>query len=379
MPEIGLYSSTGESQAFVPWPSRTWPLPVGTNQTILRREREFQGYQEERMKKAEKSLQLPERSDDQKDLDEDISELNNNDEEDIMSWRKRQRLEQLYAQPDSEILTTTDDSAEDKTTSEIDTSVESIKPETPQDPAALDGWMRENIQTVIASRARERSLQELSTKKDKPAIEDNPIFAKFKNGTLVPEAPELLSPPTPALPSYPSREHLVGFWRMVRSPTGFEPVDNANDQSENLILRMDGTTAGGPILDRETQHKASGGTWTLSGETANTARLLIRLEIPPKKERILVMEGALERVSMKGKDMPMASNTFGIPALEELKSRDEVDMDDFLFCGGQVWIEDAVIGRNRDEIGKFSVMKLNLSNHPTQYSITVPRPVRNQD
>lgn len=388
LPEVGLYASSGENQAFSSWPSWTWPLPVGTNQTILRREREFQGYQDERMQKAEKSLKRPTVSNEQTMSNKDeLSEPNDDEEEDIMMLKTRQRLEQLYAESDSETTIKDTDSADDvlfsggddETRREIDSAVKPNRPETPQDPAILDGWMRENIQKVIASRARERSLQELSTKKEKPAIEDNPIFAKFKNGTLVPETPKVASSPTPSLPPYPSREHLVGFWRMVRSPTGFEPVENGNDRSENLILRIDGTTAGGPILDQETQQKASGGTWSLSGETATSARLLIRLEIPPKKERVLVMEGALERVSMKGQDMPLASNTFGIPALEQLKSQNAVEMEDYLFCGGQVWIEDVITGRNRDEIGSFSVMKLNLSTDPTQYSITVPRPVRNQD
>jgi hypothetical protein len=379
LPEIGLYALSGENEAFVSWPSVTWSLPVGTNQTILRREQEFQDYQEERIQKAEKSLKISNRLENQEESRNAISGLKDSDEDDIMLSKTRERLEQLYGQDEMEVKVGVDGSSDAFSNIDDQSILQPNKPESPPDPAALDGWMREKIQNIIASRARERSMQQLSTKKDKPAIEDNPIFAQYKNGTLKAENPQVPSTPTPVLPPYPSREHLVGFWRMVRSPTGFEPMENTKDQSENLILRIDGTTAGGPILDPDTQQKASGGTWTLSGETATTARLLIRLQIPPKKERILVMEGALERMSMKGRTMPLTSNTFSIPALEDLKSRNGVDLEDFTFCGGKVWIEDVNTGRNRDDIGTFSIMKLNLSNDPSQYTITVPRPVRNQD
>ncbi|GAX27874.1 hypothetical protein FisN_13Hh012 [Fistulifera solaris] len=380
LPEIGLYALSKDNTAFAPWPSATWPLPVGTNQTLLRREQEFQKYQEGRIQKAEKSLKNSNQLENQEEPRNAFSGSQTTEEDDMILSKTRQRLQQLHGQSESE-----DKSYDalsniaDQESVELDSILEPNKPESPPDPAALDGWMREKIQNVIASRARERSLQQLSTKKDKPAIEDNPIFAQYKNGTLIADKPQATSTPTPVLPPYPSREHLVGFWRMVRSPTGFELMENSKEQSENLILRIDGTTAGGPILDPETQQKAAGGTWVLSGETATTARLLIRLQIPPKKERILVMEGALERISMKGQAMSLTSNTFSIPALEDLKSRNKIDAEDFIFCGGNVWIEDASSGRNRDDIGTFSIMKMNLSKDPSQYTITVPRPVRNQD
>ena len=184
--------------------------------------------------------------------------------------------------------------------------------------------------------------------------------------------------PPKELPPFPSREHLIGFWRVVSSPTGFEVEESDSSRSDNIIMRVDGTVAGGPILDKETRQKASGGTWRLTGDTADTARMRIRLVIPPKKERILVMEGKLERVSMSS-DLQMAKATFGIPALEERAARAATDMEDILYCGGMVSIEDAVTGRNRKEIGKFSLMKLNTSTDPSQFTITIPRPVRNQD
>jgi hypothetical protein len=54
-------------------------------------------------------------------------------------------------------------------------------------------------------------------------------------------------------------------------------------------------------------------------------------------------------------------------------------MEDLMHCGGPVWIEDAVTGKNREEIGTFSLMKLHSPLEPGKYSITIPRPVRNQD
>jgi hypothetical protein len=185
----------------------------------------------------------------------------------------------------------------------------------------------------------------------------------------------------------------VGFWRVVRSPTGFDVEEGDSSRSDNLILRVDGTTAGGPILNTETRQKASAGTWRLmlsndpedggDNDGPKPANLRIRLVIPPQKQRILVMQGKLERVSMSGTDLPMAPRgTFGIPALEERASRGnavEQDMEDLVYCSGSVFMEDAVTGLNRDEIGTFTLQKLFTPTDPAQYTITIPRPVRNQD
>lgn len=116
----------------------------------------------------------------------------------------------------------------------------------------------------------------------------------------------------------------------------------------------------------------------MTGEEPEDARLRIRLIIPPKKERILVMEGSLEKASMSG-DFALASSTFGIPALEERAARANDEIEDLLYCSGNVWIEDAISGLNRVEIGKFSLLKLNVPTHPSQFTITIPRPIRNQD
>jgi hypothetical protein len=50
-----------------------------------------------------------------------------------------------------------------------------------------------------------------------------------------------------------------------------------------------------------------------------------------------------------------------------------------VYCSGTVFMEDAVTGLNRDEIGTFTLQKLFTPTDPAQYTITIPRPVRNQD
>ena len=52
-------------------------------------------------------------------------------------------------------------------------------------------------------------------------------------------------------------------------------------------------------------------------EEDGDVKLRIRLVIPPMKERILVMEGLVNRMNL-GSNMPMASKAFGIPHLEAM-------------------------------------------------------------
>jgi hypothetical protein len=308
-------------------PDRSTQLPGG-NLALRKVEREFEKYEDERMKEAE-----------------DISgrERTGNGE--------RQFLEEASRSIDSQDLLSANMGRQ-------------------SDPNAIDEGTRTRIRKAVESRAKVQSEKELAETKEKPPIAENPIFKKFKDGTLLPkkETPA----PTRELPPFPSQEHCIGFWRVVSSPTGFESEGNA----DNLVLRVDGTTAAGPILDKETRQKASGGTWDLSG-TADDATLRIRLVIPPKKERALVMQGRLQCASMT-KDFSLTRGTFRIPELEERAARAETVQEDLLYCSGNVWIED-VVGSNRDEIGTFSLMKLNTSTDPSEFTITIPRPVRNQD
>ena len=88
----------------------------------------------------------------------------------------------------------------------------------------------------------------------------------------------------------------------------------------------------------------------------------------------------MDYLSMK-LDLPLASSTFGIPALEakqqEAIAKSEDDLEDVLQCSGNVWLEDAVTGANKADVGEFCISKLN--SDPSQYSITIPKNTRNQD
>ena len=91
------------------------------------------------------------------------------------------------------------------------------------------------------------------------------------------------------------------------------------------------------------------------------------------------MEGRVDRAAL-GTDIPMASKAFGIPELEERAKRaTNRDMDDLLHCSGDVHVEDAITKSNREDIGTFSIMKISGPKAPNEYTITIPKPVRNQD
>ena len=92
------------------------------------------------------------------------------------------------------------------------------------------------------------------------------------------------------------------------------------------------------------------------------------------------MQGTINLVSTKS-DLPLASSTFGIPALEARKAQSEsaVDMEDIIHCNGEVWVEDAITKENRVDVGTFSLMKVNTFSDPGKFTITIPQPIRNQD
>jgi hypothetical protein len=355
-------------------PDQSVQLPDG-NAALTRAEAGHQKYHEQRMAEAEAF------GNDEKEASSQMSEQVSDD--DPLLAETRDRLEALYQSPgaeetgnDSPIEQEVVDvvySEEDEEEEELDFN---LAPERPEDPNAIDDWTRQRIQKAVASRARLQSLEELAKPKEKPPITENPVFNKFKDGTLVPVTEKIM--PAKELPSFPSREHCIGFWRVVSSPTGFAVEEGDSSRSDNLVCRVDGTIAGGPILDQKTRQKASGGTWRMTGNTADSAQLRVRLVIPPTKNRILVMEGNIRKVSMAS-ELPMTTSTFGIPQLEQKAAEAAAEMEDLLFCRGSVWIEDAVTGENREDIGKFSLQKLNTPTDPTEYTITVPKPVRNQD
>jgi hypothetical protein len=362
---IGL----GEQAFYIPHETTTLP---GGNDYLTKAEARHRSYNDKRMAEAE-GLDV---DDDKKKSDDDIKYP--------QVEEQRERLESMYAANDAIDAELIDADVK----AEIEQSLEAIdiveeKPKTP-DPkndnasqAQIDEWTRERIRKTVE--AREFVQAQKVKEKNKPKIEDNPVFKKYRDGTLVDKKETASRQPAKELPAYPSREHFIGIWRVVSSPTGWPEEVGDDTKSDNLILRVDGTIAGGPTLDRETNQKASGGTWKILNTTDDDGtKLRIRLVIPPKKERIVVMEGEVTRFT-SATDMPLSKSTFGIPELEAAAQKTDDDMGDLMHCGGPVWIEDAVMGKNREEIGTFSLMKLQSPLEPGKYTITIPRPVRNQD
>ena len=257
-----------------------------------------------------------------------------------------------------------------------------------------------------------------STKpKDKLPWQDNPVFKDWQSRVTMAQddGPKV---ETKQLPPFPSHEHFVGSWRMVSSPTsafdGDAMFGEDASMSENLILRVDGLTAGGPILDMQNMQRAAGGTWKFfeaqrirkagdneDEEVERQTRLRVRLVVPPKKDRILCMEGHAQLVSAsvigaKSIDASsmIAPGTFGIPQAEEVKKKadqaraeklgsgvslgDNEGREDVLRCSGEVWIEDARTGDNRKKLGRFVMEKERISD-PSKLVYTIPRPTRIQD
>ena len=337
-------------------------------------EEQFQTYQnsriEEERKRHYESQGKNDDDDDDDNDDDDIMKNNianeNRDKPDIVMTKTRQRLENLYLQSvkdedmsllDSSVLQAETEIKESSTRSRIneednvgivqedqeedegsileEAAKESNRAQAASDGDFIDDWMRQRIKQSVENLESVKSRK--PEKKVKPPIEENEVFKKYKEGTLVPQDGGAKKPRTvKQLDPYPSRDHFVGFWRVVSSPTGFQ-VDASNDdtKSENLILRVDGTTAAGPTLDLDLKQKAAGGTWKVLSDGDGKVRLRIRLVIPPKKERILVMEGDVTRMSMDT-DIPLASKAFGIPHLEAKAKEANKAMEDLIYCGGEV-------------------------------------------
>ena len=363
MREVAIYQAIEKYDGFYDekafyFPSQSIELPMG-GEELTKKEIKFRDYQNQRTLEAEQYFKTSGGP-----KDESTAYI----QDDIVSTMTRNRLESLF-----EASTEMSEGIE-QIVEQVDRS--SGPPKGQTEPNEIEDWTRTRIRELISSREKVKSKETLSRKIEKPPLEENEVFAKYKNGTLVPKTERTST--KKKLPPFPSREYCCGFWRVLSSPTGFMVNEVDSSFSENLILRVDGTTAGGPVLDEERKQKASGGTWRFfEGSTLQDASMLIRLVIPPKKERVLVMEGRLERSSLG--DLPLAGSSFGIPQVEERKAKSATEMEDLVYCIGNVWIEDAVTKANRREIGTFTLMKINVSRTPDSYTITVPRPVRNQD
>ena len=252
----------------------------------------------------------------------------------------------------------------------------------------------------------------LPVKKNKLKPEDNPILKNWKERvTMAADAKE--SSPGKTLPPYPSDEHFAGIWHLSQSPGGsfmdeqqmIEALKGDKNSVENLILRIDGRTAGGPILDVENQHRASGGTWKFfqaewcglsdddveddSAEASVQTRLRIRLVIPPSKNKVLVMEGevkrggvsSLEAISKANAKELFSSSSFGLNKVGETSNFDSTpkEEDMHLYVSGEAWVEE-INGRDRQrkKLGRFSLIKRKDRN-PDQYQYNIPAPMRYQD
>ncbi|KAL7568697.1 hypothetical protein ACA910_021692 [Epithemia clementina (nom. ined.)] len=346
------YQGLFDEKAFY-LPSQSMDLPMG-GENMTKQEIKFRNYQNQRMLDAEEYIIS--------NPDQEEGGIPDVGDDSMFSLMAKNRVESF---PNLQTTNSRGEGVYEMGTKESD---------------ELSDWTQSRIREVISSRAMLKSQDQLARKVVKPPIEENEVFARYKNGTLAPKS-KAEDPVKEQLPPFPSREHCCGFWRVVASPTGFAVEEGYSSRSDNLVLRVDGTTAGGPILDQETRQKASGGTWRFWDKTSDgQASLVIRLVIPPKKERILVMEGRLENISYSSNEFSLASSSFRIPQVEERKAKSAAaDIEDMIYCNGDVWIEDAVTKANRQEIGIFSIAKINTPRNPDSYTITVPRPTRNQD
>jgi hypothetical protein len=267
-------------------------------------------------------------------------------------------------------------------------------------------------------------LPDSKPRRERPSIEDNPVFRRFRSGqsqvTSLGQNTALAldgTPPTPdaPLPPYPSDAHLVGAWRVLSSPLGTEHAsfDDANSKSsDNFILRVDGQVMGGPILDAQRRHKAAGGGWKMfqairkpidesyefyeklsSNSRVTQTRLRIRLLVPPKKERALVMEGevtrlvvpgSLDAVSSSSERLIMTNSGLVDGILQNVdgeQSRPEAKNGEvLLYCAGEAWMEDVEDGANRRKIGPFALMKLKaVKRENLIYTVDVSRPIARED
>ncbi|KAL3918181.1 MAG: hypothetical protein SGILL_004359 [Bacillariaceae sp.] len=404
--EIGIYPRspmlatevkglTRSSQFYLPY--ETIPLPDGSP-TMLKSEKKFQDYQDKRLEEEQEKVNKaregaePAENETRDTASFSSASSSGSTDPDIIMTKTRKRLERIYLESNGNLEDLLEgDNALDPSSTDLidmikdhgedDNDQEEIDLKTPnhpiqpQDDDYMEAWMKERIRTAVESLESEKVRKEV--KKDVPPVEDNPIFKAYREGTLVPKdetpkkKPKVLGP-------YPGSDHFVGIWKIVDSPTGFEVDGTSENTSENLILRVDGTTAGGPTLDLENKHKAAGGTWKFSPQENGDVLLRIRLVIPPEKQRILVMEGRVQRIGSEAGMRP-ASRTFGIPEVEERAKVSTEEEMNLMTCSGKVHIEDAITKKNKETIGDFSLMKLHGPKDRSEYTITIPRPVQSSD
>eukprot|EP00536_Pseudo-nitzschia_multiseries_P011609 jgi/Psemu1/206323/e_gw1.405.39.1 len=355
-------------QFYVPY--ETIALPGGTDE-MIQSEKKFLDYHEERMKEKEAETARERAKDSTRAKDDDYME----------DWM-RQKIMQAKTKS-SGTGEDTPMTAESKETALSKDSVES--PETDEasdtDPAStqkendyIETWMEDKIKNAVNNLESVKSRQYVK-KEPKYSIEDNPVFKAYRDGSLSKVKTE--APAAKELGPYPGNDHFNGFWKVLVNPMGGEDNTRSEDGSENLILRVDGTTAAGPTLNPDTRQKSAGGTWKMLPQENGDVLLRIRLVIPPEKNRILVMEGRVVRGSPVG--MKLASNSFGIPQVEERAKEAGANDENKLTCSGEAWIEDAVTKKNRIRAENFYIEKISGGKDPDSYTITIPKTLRRLD
>lgn len=295
----------------------------------------------------------------------------------------------------------------------------------PSDPRDNDEINSQTSKDIIRGIAKPIATGEWSTyteelkKKKKPLPKDNPILQNWKNRRSMAMNNGDINPPRKILAPYPSDEHFAGIWSIVSTPMGTipsneqDPSASTSANNEILILRIDGSIAGGPILDTVNRHRAAGGTWKFfqaewCGKSDNTSddnpainrgiqtRLRIRLVIPPSKTQVLVMEGEVKRggtgpfsaesVSKENAKELFSTSSFGLNRISEdgfFSNNSEKD-ESFLFVSGEAWVEDTDVQdssskrQKRSKLGRFAMVK-KTDRHPNQYSYSIPPPTRYQD
>lgn len=382
--EIGsiLSADLGQPDFYIPY--ETIALPDG-NSAMLQTEQKFKKYQDERMEEEKKILNS------EAAVKPPSSATCGEEEREILLSKTFDRLERIYTNSDqkesgwkggeaardlkgfdsAEDANVNNESQDDDEILLEDVDLLSGSQQEASQDDFIDDWMKARIRQIVESQESEKARKPV--KKDMPPVEDNPVFRAYKDGTLVPKS-EKVEQIKRELAPYPSQDHFAGIWKVVSSPTGFPAQESTNEFSENLVLRIDGTTAGGPVFDQETMQKAAGGTWKILEGNDGEVKLRIRMLIPPKKNRVLEMIGNVNRMGI-GSDITMASRAFGVPFLEALAKKSSGDTGDFMMCDGDVFLEDAVTSKNRERIGEFSLTKIHGPKRPSEYTITIPKPI----
>lgn len=279
-------------------------------------------------------------------------------------------------------------------------------------PTQTSGISSSDEKNISLEKQDKNELEDLSSIgsrtskiKKKVPYEENPIFMSWKDRkTMAYDSPSTQS--YRPMPPFPSNEYFVGLWKLVSSPisvdsfVGESTTENGLPSNENdtIILRVDGTTAGGPILDFEQNLKSVGGTWrsyqaVLNGRNdvenfnhdgSERTRLRIRLVIPPKKEKILVMEGEIQRVlrsSLLNQNIREIQrlSTFSFPYGESTRENTDTNLNENSFtisCSGEMWVETASPHKGlRKKLGRFTLVKMaDLDPSQIRYSIPSNKP-----